>query len=113
MDHHARGTPHLMRTNDGLRIIDWDTALLAPRERDLWMLLPRTGHDSLAQQYADATGHVVNDKSLRLYALWWDLCEIGIYLAEFRSTHMDTEDIRVSWCSLQHFIDADRRWPTG
>ncbi len=112
----THGEPHsanVLRTKEGFRIIDWDTALFAPRERDLWMLFPLTGADSLAQQYSDATGHVVDKDSLHLYALWWDLCEIGIYLSEFRSTHRDTEDIRVAWRSLQHFIDADRRWPTG
>ena len=112
----THGEPHsanVLRTKEGFRIIDWDTALFAPRERDLWMLFPLTGADSLAQQYSDATGHVVDADSLRLYALWWDLCEIGIYLSEFRSAHRDTEDIRVAWRSLQHFVDADRRWPTG
>ena len=110
----THGEPHsanVMRTNGGLRLIDWDTALLAPPERDLWMLLPPGGPDPLGQRYTEITGHAVNEALLRLYALWWDLCEIGIYLAEFRATHTDTEDSRVAWQGLQQSIQVAQRWP--
>ena len=110
----THGEPHsanVIRTNDGLRVIDWDTTLLAPPERDLWMLLPRSGRNALTQQYADITGHAVNEDLLSLYALWWDLCEIGIYLAEFRAAHTDTEDSRVAWQGLQQSIQVDQCWP--
>ena len=37
----THGEPHpgnLIRTGNGLAMVDWDTVALAPRERDLWML---------------------------------------------------------------------------
>ncbi len=111
----THGEPHsanILRTDTGMRLIDWDTALLAPPERDLWMLLPDPYEgDTLAEHYAASTGHHIDVELLRLYRLWWDLTEIGIYLAGFRATHADTEDMRESWRNLQLFIQADRRWP--
>lgn len=112
----THGEPHsgnVLRTDLGLRMIDWDTALLAPPERDLWMLLRPGDPDSLAQKYADRAAHSVNADLLRLYALWWDLCEIGIYLAEFRAPHGDTEDLKVSWGGFQHSIEVGGRWPAA
>lgn len=102
----THGEPHsanVLRTDEGLRLIDWDTALVAPVERDLWMLLD-SPDDQLAKQYTAATGHAVDQSALRLYALWWDLCEIAIYIAQFRADHEDTEDTSVAWDNLQHFI---------
>ncbi len=107
----THGEPHsanVLRTDDGLRLIDWDTALVAPVERDLWMLLD-SPEDQLARQYTAATGHAVERSVLRLYALWWDLCEISIYIAQFRADHEDTEDTSVAWDNLQHFIRGYER----
>jgi aminoglycoside phosphotransferase (APT) family kinase protein len=104
----THGEPHsgnVMRTSAGMRVIDWDTLLLAPPERDLWMLTD-SAVDPAARRYSRATGHEVDPNLLQLYALWWDLCEIGIYVAEFRSEHAATEDTRVSWHGLQNSIEA-------
>ena len=104
----THGEPHtrnVMRTGDGLRVIDWDTLLLAPPERDLWMLVGSAG-DPVAKRYARATGRRVDQELLDLYALWWDLCEVAMYVAVFRSPHEDTEDMRVSWGGLQESIEA-------
>jgi len=112
----THGEPHsanVLRTGNDLRLIDWDTAMLAPRERDLWMLVPASGPSSLADQYTNRTGHQINEDLLRLYAFWWDLSEIGIYLALLRAPHTDTDDIRAAWRNLQMFIQADIRWPSG
>jgi spectinomycin phosphotransferase/16S rRNA (guanine(1405)-N(7))-methyltransferase len=53
----THGEPHAgntIRTTDGWVLVDWDTALVAPRERDLWSLV---GHDeSIAETYAAVTG---------------------------------------------------------
>ena len=104
----THGEPHarnVMRTQDGLRIIDWDTLLFAPPERDLWMLVGSAA-DPVAERYAQVTGHRVDQALLDLYALWWDLCEVAMYVAVFRSAHEDTEDMRVSWGGLQESIGA-------
>ncbi len=105
----THGEPHsrnVLRTDDGLRVIDWDTVMTAPPERDLWMLMPEGGDDVLEQQYLDATGHRVNRDLLTLYALAWDLGEIGGYLAQFREPHDDTEDSRVAWGGLNESVRA-------
>ena len=44
----------------------------------------------------------------RLYRLWWDLCEISLYVAEFRRPHRDTEDTRVAWRGLTTHLDPSR-----
>ena len=52
----THGEPHpgnTMLTGDGWVLIDWDTALIAPPERDLWDLDP--GDGSILEAYASAT----------------------------------------------------------
>jgi len=110
----THGEPHsrnVLRTEDGLRVIDWDTVMTAPPERDLWMLIPERGDGVLERLYLAATGHRVNRDLLTLYSLAWDLSEIGGYLAEFRAPHEDTEDSRVAWGGLNESIraSADRQ----
>ena len=51
----THGEPHpgnTMLTASGWVLIDWDTALAAPPERDLWSLDP--GDGSVLDAYADA-----------------------------------------------------------
>lgn len=110
----THGEPHsanVLRTGNGLRLIDWDTLLVAPPERDLWMLVSNAS-DGVALQYSQLTGHRVNADLLRLYALWWDLSEIGGYITHFNGPHADNRDAEESWQNLRLFIDADRRWPS-
>jgi hypothetical protein len=109
----THGEPHagnVMVTADGLVLVDWDTALLAPPERDLWGL---AGDDaSVLDHYAASTGTGIDDAALSLYRLWYDLSEVGGYLDLFRSTHEDTADTQESWKNLQHFLRPAERWPS-
>lgn len=50
-----------------------DTALMAPPERDLWMLIGE--EPAIADDYTHRTGTMVDSESVELYRLWWDLCE--------------------------------------
>ena len=84
---------NVMETSEGWVIVDWDTALLAPPERDLWRLA-RGGGGSILRAYADATGTTPDERLLELYAIRWDLAEIASFAAEFREPHEDTEDSR-------------------
>ena len=82
-------------------------ALLAPHERDLWSLIdedPETG-----AYYTSKSGRPVDADALRLYRLWWDLCEISLYVAEFHSPHIDSVDTRTAWQGLEKYLDP-RRW---
>ncbi len=105
----THGEPHRANTIDtteGVVLIDWDTALLAPPERDLWML--SDGDDAIAARYTDRTGTAVVDDALRLYRLRWDLAEIALYVAELRRPHTDTADTRAGWDGLREYLDPAR-----
>ncbi len=108
----THGEPHasnVIVTAGGLVLVDWESVLLAPPERDLWDLAE---HDrSLLGRYAAATGTQPDDEALTLYRLWYDLSEIGGYLSLFRAAHEDTADTVQSWANLRHFLRPAERWP--
>jgi len=100
----THGEPHpgnTMLTADGWVLIDWDTVLLAPPERDLWSLDP--GDRSIPGAYEAATGLAPRPAMLDLYRLRWDLADIAVYVSLFRGQHSGTPDDDKSWgelCSL-------------
>jgi spectinomycin phosphotransferase/16S rRNA (guanine(1405)-N(7))-methyltransferase len=108
----THGEPHasnVIVTSDGLALVDWDTALLAPPERDLHDLA--AADPSLLDGYTTATGTGIDEEALTLYRLWYDLAEIASYLSLFRSVHHDTADTSESWKNLRHFLRPAERWP--
>jgi spectinomycin phosphotransferase/16S rRNA (guanine(1405)-N(7))-methyltransferase len=109
----THGEPHagnVLVTAAGLVLVDWDTTLVAPPERDLWGL---AGADaSLLDHYAAVTGTEIDDGALSLYRLQFDLAEVSGYLSLFRSPHDDTADTRESWQELQRFLRPAERWPS-
>ena len=93
----------------GLALVDWDSVLLAPPERDLWDM---ADHDeSVLDSYASAAGVEIDHDALSLYRMWYDLAEIGGYLSLFRGPHSETADTAESWSNLQHFLRPAERWP--
>jgi spectinomycin phosphotransferase len=105
----THGEPHnanvIRDTKGELRLVDWDTTLIAPRERDLWMTLDAdmTGWD----EYRKVLGSVrLNEDALGLYRERWALAEICIYVAEFRRPHEETEDTRTSWKELCEYLSS-------
>jgi hypothetical protein len=91
-----------MLTAEGWRLIDWDTALVALPERDLWNLDP--GDGSILEAYADATGVVPRSALLDLYRLRWDITDIAMDLDRFRQPHTGTIDDDKSWDLLSSLI---------
>jgi spectinomycin phosphotransferase len=84
----THGEPHaanVIWTDDRPRLVDWDTALIAPAARDLWTLTQPS-----------------DDPAFALYRLRWDLTEIALYVSEFRRPHARTADTVVSRRGLQH-----------
>jgi spectinomycin phosphotransferase len=97
----THGEPHpgnIMRTKQTWLLIDWDTALAAPPERDLWDLGP--GDGKLHSAYTAATGIVLNRGLLDLYRLRWDLTELAVCMARFCEPHADTADDEETWTIL-------------
>jgi spectinomycin phosphotransferase/16S rRNA (guanine(1405)-N(7))-methyltransferase len=94
----THGEPHpgnTLRTAGGWRLIDWDTALLAPPERDLWLVDP--GDGSMLRRYADATGVTPDQSMVDLYRLRWDLADLAVAVSRFRAPHTGTADDDTSW----------------
>jgi spectinomycin phosphotransferase/16S rRNA (guanine(1405)-N(7))-methyltransferase len=101
----THGEPHpgnTMRTADGWLLIDWDTALIAPPERDLWDLDP--GDGSILDAYANATGTSPQPSLLDLYRLRWDLADIAVDVSRFRRPHTGNIDDDQSWELLSSLI---------
>jgi hypothetical protein len=84
----THGEPHranTMRTRGGWKLIDWDTAAIAPPERDLCYLDP--GDGSIFARYRRATGVTPRPAALELFRLRWDLADIAITVSQFRAPH--------------------------
>ena len=106
----THGEPHpgnTMLTRDGWRLIDWDTALAAPPERDLWMLDP--GDGSVLGTYAAATGVRPLPALLELYRVRWDVADLAIDVSRFCRPHKGTAEDDQCWqllCDLVGQLSA-------
>jgi spectinomycin phosphotransferase len=102
----THGEPHsrnLIRSDDGLLLIDWDMAGLALPERDLWWIVSDCGAE--AAQYTQLTGRAVNEVALSLYRLRWDLADLAEFLAWFRGPHERSADAEIAWRSVADICD--------
>lgn len=98
----THGEPHpgnLIETDSGWRLVDWDTVLVAPPERDLWIVEP--GDGSITSAYEAATGRAVLPSVLELYRLTWQLADIALFVDQLRQPHDDTADVRTAWTALR------------
>jgi hypothetical protein len=108
----THGEPHAANVvvdSTGPLLVDWESALVAPPERDLWVLDP--GDGSVLAAYTEATGVALLEERLDFYRLWYDLFEIAGYVDLFRVDHADTADAAESWKNLVDFLQPARRWP--
>ncbi|GAA1841383.1 phosphotransferase [Asanoa iriomotensis] len=88
----THGEPHpgnVVRTNSGLRLVDWDTARLAPPERDLWLV---TSDADLLARYTEATGLTVSPTAMDMFRLRWKLADIAAFVGDLRRPHGAGED---------------------
>jgi spectinomycin phosphotransferase len=101
----THGEPHagnVMLTHDGaIRLIDWDTVRLGPRERDLWMIEPRDEADWAAYGLPRP-----DPGAMRLYREWWALSEICGFIATFQKPHADDENTRLAWRELRNYLTS-------
>ena len=101
----THGEPHAgntMRIGSGWVLIDWDTTLVAPPERDLWSLDP--GDGSAWAAYEAAVGVTLDGTRLDLYRRRWDLADLAWYTRDFRSPHDgDANDVQ-AWANVQELV---------
>ena len=89
--HGEPGEHNLMVTVDRTLLVDWETALLAPAERD-WRTLVERG--------LPADG--LDTAMLDMYDVEWRLDEISQYAAWFAAPHTGTASDRVAMGGLLH-----------
>lgn len=102
----THGEPHPGNVLQGLErlwLLDWDTCLLAPLERDLWMV----GDGGLEgyRRYEAAAGHRISQPALTFYRLSWSLKNISVSLTALRRPHSRTAEASRSWKVLKHYLD--------
>jgi spectinomycin phosphotransferase/16S rRNA (guanine(1405)-N(7))-methyltransferase len=98
----THGEPHpgnVIETADGWVLVDWDTALIAPPERDVWLL--DSADDTGRAGYSDLTGTPVLASMLEFYRRSWTLADIAAFVAEFRRPHRADANHRQSWTYLR------------
>lgn len=112
----THGEPHpgnTMRADGRWLLIDWETVLVAPPERDLWGLAAADG--SVLDAYAEATGVRPLPAMLELYRLRWDLSDVAVGLSRFRCHHTGDADDHESWVILHRLVNhlATTGWTAG
>jgi spectinomycin phosphotransferase len=94
----THGEPHpanVMSVDGGLALIDWDTAGLAPPERDMSLIAAGdTGADTDIARYQGRTGRELDPAVITLYRLRWYLDDLGSMVSMFRNPHSETRDTR-------------------
>jgi spectinomycin phosphotransferase len=96
---HGEPKPNnLLDTEAGLMFVDWDTTLIAPPARDLWMVDARDGQ--AVDQYTELTGRRVGKDHLRLYRLRWHLSDLAGTVRWFSAPHNRTADTELAWHGL-------------
>lgn len=102
----THGEPHsanvVREPGRSLLLVDWDTTLLAPRERDLRMVLDDdlTGWD----EYAAVCNAELDGRALELYRLQWDLADVATFVKDLRRPHERTDDTLVAWEALTSYL---------
>ena len=108
--HGEPNSANVLETPGGFVMVDWESVLLAPPERDLWALAETD--PSILAAYAAGTGVAIDSDALALYRMWYDLAEIAGYISLFRDSHAETADTAESWRNLRHFLRPAIRWPS-
>lgn len=101
----THGEPHpgnTMRTPAGWRLIDWDTALRAQPERDLWCL--DGGDGSVLAAYEAATGVPPRPDMLELFKVRWEVADLAAAASRFQAPPADGADDEATWRILAALV---------
>jgi Phosphotransferase enzyme family len=95
----------------GWMLIDWDTAMIAPPERDLWLLDP--GDGTMLGAYAQSTGVAADPALLELYRVGWDIKDLAVDARRLRRPHAGSADDEKTWrvvgSLVERIASQDRR----
>jgi spectinomycin phosphotransferase len=101
----THGEPHranTITTAAGVVLIDWDTTLVAPPERDLWAM--SLDDPRMLDEYAERAGFRPRKSVLDLYRRRWELTDAAIYTGRFHAPHVESEDTRQAFGYLRHYL---------
>ncbi len=102
----THGEPHpgnVLRAGGRLFLVDWDTVGLALPERDLCHVADSGSPEFVL--YSELTGRGVSDAALTAYRLRWQLDDLGLNAALFRSQHADDANSASIWADLPRLAD--------
>ncbi|MGL5819454.1 MAG: hypothetical protein ACRCYR_17965 [Phycicoccus sp.] len=107
----THGEPHrsnTIMTDTGVVVVDWDTVLLGPPERDLWRLVEEDRR--IGPVYEERTRTRLDDDLLDAYRLAWDIADVASFVRTLRGPHADDADTRVAVTRLRSVLttEADR-----
>jgi spectinomycin phosphotransferase len=90
------------RAGPRLALIDWDTAGLAPPERDLWMVATESGDEQ--RRYTELTGRPVDPAVVEFYRRRWALDDLSCFVRDLRVPHRRTPGAEDNWDGLETAI---------
>ncbi len=107
----THGEPHpgnLIRADEGVALVDWDTVALGPPERDLWMF-----DDDAWARYERLTGRRVDLDVVRMCRLLWALADVAAFVTQLRASHTESVDDRRALVALRRQLELDEPAPYG
>jgi spectinomycin phosphotransferase len=107
----THGEPHpgnLIRADEGLVLLDWDTVALGPPERDLWMF-----DDDTWARYERLTGRQVDLDVVRMCTLVWALADVASFVAQLRASHTESVDNKRALVALRRQLHVEEPAPYG
>jgi spectinomycin phosphotransferase len=110
----THGEPHpgnLLRTADGIRLVDWDTVAVDRPERDLWMLEDGSGHATSV--YEKLTGRVVDPNAITIYRLAWKLADLVAFTVQLYAPHDADPDTEKALWAVRTILAAQEPSPYG
>jgi spectinomycin phosphotransferase len=111
LTHGEPGGGNLLRDPAGrCYLVDWESARIAPPERDLVEL--RGSPEALARYQGLVGGRPPRAELLRLYELWYALAETAVYLRQFRGRHEADANLAEAWRNFLAFLPG-RQGPAG
>ncbi|WP_020579280.1 phosphotransferase enzyme family protein [Actinopolymorpha alba] len=119
----THGEPHegntMLDTSGRMHLIDCDAMMVAPRERDLRLLLyashrrPRAlDNTDVVAAYQRTAGPIeARPFVLELFRAEWHLIEMARYAWLFGGPHGETAEVRVRWEALTQYLPVTQNWP--